>query len=157
MILTFPYHDPGGTYNEVFGRQLPELRNAFSALCISATAPTAEQNAAFVGELERAGCLVTRHEPGTMLGAHFREALRLAALASGAESGIYFGFIDRILYALESKWKAPFLADLEACQPLPLVTFERTPYAWSTHPDNYREGASPSRWNNCSACPVTHL
>ena len=139
MILTFPYHDPSGTYNEVFRRQLPELQNAFSALCVSATAPTADQNAAFVEELERAGCLVTRHQPDSMLGDHLREALRLAVRASEGDSGIYFGFIDRILYAFESEWKMRFLADLEACRELSLVTFERTPYAWATHPDNYRE------------------
>jgi hypothetical protein len=73
-----------------------------------------------------------------VLGGHFREALRLA-LRAAEGSGIYFGFIDRILYAFESEWKTRFLADLRACHGLPLVTFERTPYAWSTHPDNYRE------------------
>jgi hypothetical protein len=139
VILTFPYHDPSGTYNEVFRRQLPALQDAFSTLCISATALTAEQNGTFVDQLEQAGCLVTRHEPGSALGEHFCEALRLAVRASRADSGVYFGFIDRILYAFESEWKSPFLADLEACQELPLVTFERTHYAWSTHPDNYRE------------------
>jgi hypothetical protein len=139
VILTFPYHDPDGTYNEVFRRQLPELQNAFSALCVSATASTAAQNAAFVDELERSGCLVARHHPGSALGEHFREALRLAVRASGEDNGIYFGFIDRILYAFETEWKTLFLTDLDACHQLPLLAFERTPYAWSTHPDNYRE------------------
>jgi len=139
MILAFPYHDPRGMYNEAFRRRLPELQSAFSALCISTTALAAAQNTAFVDELEQVGCFVTRHQPDSPLGEHFREALRLAVRASGEDTGIYFGFIDRILYAFESEWKAPFLADLQACQKLPLVTFERTPYAWSTHPDNYRE------------------
>lgn len=139
MILTFPYHDPDGTYNNVFRRRLPELQSTFSAICASTTAPTAAQNASFVDELEQAGCLVTRHQPDSLLGEHFREALRLAVCASKEDSEIYFGFIDRVLYAFESEWKAPFLADLDACHQLPLVTFERTPYAWSTHPDNYRE------------------
>ncbi len=139
-ILAFPYHDPHGTYNEAFRKQLGDMRQAFGPICVSATPTTIEQNRSFIEELEERGCVVYRNPPGSTLGDHFRQALRSAVHASGgSQRPVYFGFIDRILFAFETQWRDRFLEDLCTCQDRALVTFERTPYAWDTHPTNYRE------------------
>lgn len=139
MILTLPYYDPAGTYNQAFRRQLATLQSAFDAVCISVAPPTGRDNAAMVQRLAEQGCLVADNAPGSTLGDHSRQALRLALAHAQAQQAIFFGFVDRVLYALETGWRESFLRDLEAHQPGEFVVLERSPLAWSTHPSNYRE------------------
>ena len=65
--------------------------------------------------------------------------MRLAVEKAAGQQPIFFGFADRILFALETAWREPFLADLRALRSAECVIFERSPLAWSAHPDNYRE------------------
>jgi hypothetical protein len=139
MICAFPYHDPDGIYNQVFERQLDHLKTAFDSICISASPPTLASNTAFVDYLGQQGCHLFANQPGSMLGDHFRQALRLAVSHTGDRQPVFFGFIDRILFVLETHWKEHFLQDLKECATRECVLFERSAFAWDTHPANYRE------------------
>jgi hypothetical protein len=139
MICTFPYHDPDGVYNQVFERQLEHLKTVFGSICISASPPTLAGNSAFVDYLSQQGCHLSRNQPGSTLGDHFRQALRLAVNQARDRQSIFFGFIDRILFALETHWKEHFVQDLRECTTRECVLFERSAFAWETHPANYRE------------------
>lgn len=139
MILTFPYYDPQGVYNAVFRRQLDTLHSTFDAIYISAIPPTSRDNAAFVRYLENQGCAVYHNPPGTSFGAPSREALRFILEGHPAPPSIFFGFLDRMLFALETQWRRPFLQDLQAHAAARFLVFERSPAAWETHPANYRE------------------
>ena len=139
MILTFPYHDPDGRYNQTFQRQLANLKSEFDAICVSAVAPTLENNAVFVQYLVDQGCVVFNNAPNTPIGDHSREALRLALSHRQAQRPIFFGFLDRILYAMETNWRTSFVQDLNAYRASDFVVFERSAAAWNTHPSNYRE------------------
>lgn len=87
MILTLPYYDPSGGYNQALRRQLATLRSAFDAVCISVAPPTDRDNAGLVQWLTEQGCLVLDNAPGSTLGDHSRRALELAlAHAQGQQS-----------------------------------------------------------------------
>jgi hypothetical protein len=139
MILTFLYYDPSGKYNQVFRRQLETLKSTFDAICVSAVAPTAKHNAEFVCWLEEQGCIVFHNAPNTSGGDHARAALRLATEQAQGRQPIFFGFLDRVLFALETAWRTSFLQDIKAYQASEFLIFERSPSAWDTHPSNYRE------------------
>lgn len=139
MILACPYHDPGGRYNQAFQRQLATLRSAVDAICLSVVAPTSEKNAGFVRYLEEQGCAVVINAPNTPIGEHSREALRLALEHGPADRTVFFGFLGRILFALETKWRTSFLQDLQTHRACECMVFERSQAAWRTHPSNYRE------------------
>jgi hypothetical protein len=139
MILTFPYYDPNGKYNEAFRRQLHTLQSTFDAVCISVVSPTADENTEFVRWLEGRGCTIFRNESGSPIGDHSRAALRLAIEKSRCQQPIFFGFLGRILFALETEWRARFLQDIEDHRANKFLIFERSLAAWDTHPTNYCE------------------
>ncbi|MFX0094979.1 MAG: hypothetical protein ACFFBD_24805 [Candidatus Hodarchaeota archaeon] len=138
MILAFPYHDPSGKYNQVFLGQLETLRSLFEMICISVTSQTSKDNANFVQHLKEHGCSVFHNAPTTSFGDHSREALKLALEHTQASQSIFFGFIDRILFILETNWKTHFIHDLEIYKASNCMIFERSQTAWTSHPSNYR-------------------
>jgi len=135
-VLTFPYHDPRGQRESALRRELPALRGAFAQICVSAIPPLREE---FLQLLEAERCVVYRNALGTSVGDHARAALHLGLEHAPRDGFIFYGFDDRILYALNSEWRTPFLDDMRAEPGADVVVFERTPAAWATHPDNYRE------------------
>ncbi len=139
MLVTFPYYDPTAKYNESLRRQLPVLKSAFNSICLSIVPPTTKENGHFVRYLQEQGCLTFQNAPGTQHGAHSREALRLAVNRARVDESIYFGFADRILFALETNFRESFLRDLGSFQSQAYVLFERSEAAWETHPANFRE------------------
>jgi hypothetical protein len=139
MILAFPYHDPKGRCNSTFRRQLTTLRSFFHAVCMGATPGTLGENASFCSELEAHGCLLYKNGPDSSIGDHSRTALRLAVEQSRGRQPIFFGFLDRFLFALETDHRLGFLQDLDRHRSEKCMTFERSPSAWSTHPANYAE------------------
>lgn len=72
-------------------------------------------------------------------GIHSREALRLALENAKPQESIFFGFENRILFALETQWQNSFLQDIRAHHDNDCVIFERSQTAWETHPTNFRE------------------
>jgi hypothetical protein len=139
MILAFPYHDPTGKCNVTFRRQLTTLRSFFQNICIGATPGTLRQNAGFCDELDGQGCLIFRNGPDATIGDHSRTALQLAVEQSQGRQSIFFGFLDRLLFALETEHRASFLHNVGCYQGEECMVFERSPSAWRTHPANYAE------------------
>lgn len=135
-VLAFPYYDPRGRREAALWRELPALREAFARICVGAVPPLREE---FLRSLEAEGCAVLRNPPGAGVGDHARAALRLGLEHAASDRFIFYGFDDRILYALGSEWRVPFVTDVRAEPGADVVVFERTPAAWATHPDNYRE------------------
>lgn len=135
-VLTFAYHDPRRQREAALQHELPALRAAFSGICVSAIPPLHEE---YLQGLESQGCAVYRNAPGTSVGDHARAALRLSLEQAPPGEPIFYGFDDRVLYALASPWREAFLHDMGAAPDAGAVVYERTPAAWATHPDNYRE------------------
>ena len=139
MILAFPYHDPDGRCNVALKRQLGTLRASFDAICIGATPWTVEGNARFVSELKEQGCLVYENGPDSSIGDHSRTALQCALDHAQGRRPVFFGFLDRFLFALETEHRVSFLQDLDRYRAIECMAFERSPRAWRTHPANYAE------------------
>ena len=139
MILVFPHHDPKGLYNETFRAQLHTLQREFDAVCMSVTAATLENNAKFLRFLKDKGCIVHTSSPDASLGTQARAALQLALDQMTSTGCIFFGFIDRILFALATDFRDRFISDLGTYRRHECVVFERSETAWKTHPSNYRE------------------
>jgi len=139
MILAFPYHDPEGRCNSALQRQLGTLWAFFDAICIGATPWTVAGNTRFVAELKKQGCLVYENGPDSAIGDHSRTALQYALDQAQGRRPIFFGFLDRFLFALETEHRVSFLQDLDRYQAVACMAFERSPRAWNTHPANYAE------------------
>jgi hypothetical protein len=139
MILAFPYHDPEGRCNTAFRRQLETLRSFFYKVCIGATPWTISKNAGFCAELEAQGCLLYKNGPDSSIGDHSRTALQLAVEQSRGRQPIFFGFLDRFLFALDTEHRVSFLQDVDRYRTAECMAFERSPAAWRTHPANYAE------------------
>ena len=139
MILTIPYYDPTGKYNRAFQHQLETLESVFDEICLSVVPPTGKDNTDFIHNLRQEGCVVFDNEPNLPIGDHSRNALRLAIEQAQAQRSIFFGFLDRMLFDLETSWRTSFLQDIERYQAASYMIFERSQFAWSTHPRNYRE------------------
>jgi hypothetical protein len=136
MIFTFPYHDPDGKFNEPLEARLDDLQAAFDEICISVTPATTEYNHEFLQYLEMSGCTLFHNQSGSLLGDHFRAALHLAAPRG---QPIFYGFIDRVLFAMDTDWKQRFLEDLDQYEMRPFTIYDRSQSAWDTHPANYCE------------------
>ncbi len=136
-ILSFPYHDPAGKFNDYIRQSLPRLKEIFSHICISATPSTYEINKEFVDFLEKEGCLVYRNVENSSIGDHYRNALQLAVDIEG-DNKIFFSFIDRLVYILNTDVLDQFTEDMQT-NFIDVVLYERSEKAWQTHPANYRE------------------
>jgi hypothetical protein len=139
LILAFSYYDPEARLSAAFERQLDALQSTFDRVCVSVVPPTGQGNDRLLRLLQHRGCPLCRVDPGTTIADHARAALRLAVEGADRSQHVFFGFLDRILFALETGWHDSFVRDVHTCQEAPCLVFERSPSAWSTHPANYRE------------------
>jgi hypothetical protein len=139
LILTFSYYDPEGRLSAAFERQLDVLQSTFDQVCVSVVPPASPGHAHLLHLLRHRGCSIVHVAPGTTIADHARAALRLAVEKADEAQGVFFGFLDRILFALETGWRDSFLSDVRTCQDAPCLVFERSSSAWETHPANYRE------------------
>lgn len=139
MIFAFPYHDPSGTYNDIFIRNLPLLKATFNKIVISATPSTFEKNNKFVELLSSKNFTVYKNKVDSNIGDHFRNALKISLKKVKNGELIFYSFIDRVLYILESEYKSKFINDLKTANPKRFVIYERSEKAWNSHPKDYRE------------------
>ena len=74
------------------------------------------------------------------IGEHFAYLYQHVAEAAPADQIIHLCFLDRLSFALESVYRDSFLSDVDSLSAadLPLI-FQRSPFAWNTHPQNYRD------------------
>ena len=81
---------------------------------------------------------VYKNKKNSNIGDHFRNALSMSLKGIKENESIFFSYIDRVLYILESEYKKQFVEDLRKTRLDKLTVFERSTKAWNTHPENYR-------------------
>jgi hypothetical protein len=138
--LAFPYNDPDGMMLPHLQTILPDLKNHFDHAYVSAT------RASF--ELLKQNNLIHTDSFFTvfpvkedlLIGEHFAALYRRAAETAYPDQPLHLCYPDRVTFALEGEYKESFLIDVDSlsAEDLPLI-FQRSPYAWETHPQNYRE------------------
>jgi len=138
--LAFPYNDPDGTMLPHLLAILPDLKEYFEHAYISPPPSTLkwlqEKNifltddffTSFPANEER------------RIGEHFAHLYQHAAEAAHPDQMIHLCYLDRISFALEGEYRESFLKDVDSLtrDDLPLI-FQRSQYAWETHPQNYRQ------------------
>jgi hypothetical protein len=139
-IAVMPLHDPGGLLFPHLKRAAPPLGQIFSEIIVRITTPTRSAQAEWLHWIERQGTFhIVTNGPGGLVGQQFCELYRAAAERYSPDQILHLCFPDRVAYALGSEYREQFIADIQAtsAQNLPLL-FQRSEYAWTTHPENYR-------------------
>ena len=119
---------------------LPDLKNHFDHAYISAP-PSSIELLQQKGLHHADGFFtvfpIAENKP---IGEHFAHLYLRAAETAHPDQPLHLCYPDRVAFALEGKYREAFLADINSvtADDLPLI-FQRSPSAWDTHPQNYRE------------------
>lgn len=138
--LAFPYNDPDGMMLPHLQVILPDLKNHFDHAYISA--PPSSFKLPRQKDLIHADNFFTVFpvDENKSIGEHFASLYQRAAETAHPDQPLHLCYPDRMAFALEGTYKAAFLADVDSLpiDDLPLI-FQRSQFAWDTHPQNYRE------------------
>ncbi len=138
--LAFPYNDPNGMMLPHITAILADLKNHFDRAYVSSPPSTLE--------LLRQNDLILTDDFFTvfpvdenlLIGEHFTHLYRRAAEEAHPDQALHLCYPDRMSFALEGEYRDAFLANVDSLtiNDLPLI-FQRSQYAWETHPQNYRQ------------------
>lgn len=138
--LAFPYNDPDGTMLPHIQNILTDLKDHFDHAYVCSPPSSIEllrQN-----NLILADSFFTLYpvDGNKQVGERFAYLYQRTGEDAPDEQTIHLCYPDRVSFALEGKYKDAFLADIDSltADHLPLI-FHRSEFAWSTHPQNYRE------------------
>jgi hypothetical protein len=138
--LAFPFNDPDGTMFHHLLTILPDLKQHFARAYLCPPLSTWAQ----VDHIRRleADDFFTLFPPEREMhiGEHFAYLYRRAADAAPPDQIIHLCYLDRMAFALEGEYRDAFLRDIDSLSldDVPLI-FQRSQFAWETHPRNYRE------------------
>jgi hypothetical protein len=138
--LAFPYHDPQGTMFAHLQAILPDLKAYFERAYICPPRDTRDHVDIMNQLAADEFFMIFPIDKPMQIGDHFAHLYRHAALAAHPDQAIHLCYLDRICFALEGEYRAPFLADVDSltADDLPLI-FQRSARAWGTHPQNYTD------------------
>lgn len=119
---------------------LPDLKNHFERAYISPPPSTLEWLKPTGQILTDKFFTVSLVEEEKRIGENFSYLYQRAAETAHPNQPIHLCYLDRISFALEGNYRDSFLADIDSLstEDLPLI-FQRSGYAWDTHPQNYRD------------------
>jgi hypothetical protein len=138
--LAFPYNDPDGTMLPRLLAILPDLKNHFERAYISPP-PSTLKWLKPTGQILTDGFFtVFPVKEEKQIGEIFSYLYRRAAETAPPDQPLHLCYLDRVSFALEGHFRGSFLADIDSLSndDLPLI-FQRSDFAWETHPQNYRE------------------
>jgi hypothetical protein len=136
--LVFSIHDASGIIFDLVEKITPTLQEIFNRAVVSITPKTEESQELRVEKMGRDGFFeLCKNEAGTLAGDHYMKATRTALERSEKGEIIHICTPDRLALAI-MKHKKDFLKDMEEerKEEKPIL-YERSDFAWSTHPKNY--------------------
>lgn len=138
--LAFPYTDPDGMMLPHLQSILPDLKSHFDHAYVCSPPSSLEllrQNDLFLTD---SFFTVYPVEGDSLIGERFAVLYQRAANEADPQQILHLCYPDRVAFALEGEHRETFLADVDSLAPddLPLI-FQRSLYAWETHPQNYRQ------------------
>jgi hypothetical protein len=137
--LAFPYNDPDGKMFPHLQSILPDLKDHFDRAYVCSPPSALEW-------LKQKNLILTDDfftvypvDGNDLIGERFAYVYQRAAEEAPSGQIIHLCYPDRVAFALEGQYRDAFLADVDSLttDDLPLI-FQRSPYAWETHPKNYR-------------------
>ena len=137
--IVFSIHDTSGVIFGLVEKITPTLQEIFSRAVVSITPKTEETQKMMVEEMGRNRFFeLCKNEPKTIMGDHYMKAIRTALERSERDEIIHICTPDRLSLAI-TKHKNAFLKDMKDERKVEWpILYERSDFAWSTHPKNYR-------------------
>ena len=138
--LAFPYADPEGTMFDHLQMILPDLKRHFERAYICPPLSTL-RNADQIRQLQADNFFkIFPVDRGMQIGEHFAYLYQRAAETANPDQILHLCYLDRLAFALEGGYRDLFLADIDSLtqSDVPLI-FQRSQFAWDTHPKNYRD------------------
>lgn len=137
--IVLPFHDTDGLMFSHLADITPSLKDLFSRAFISITPPTEKARPAQIEALQNDPFFALNfNAPDTSPGDHFSAAYRNAVATCEPTQMIHLCTVDRVIFALQTRHRDQFIADLLSTSKDKTPTlFQRSPAAWDTHPQNY--------------------
>jgi hypothetical protein len=138
--IAFPYADPDGTLFPHLQAILPDLKEHFERAYLCPPLSTT-RHIEHIRRLEADDFFtIFPIDRDMRLGEHFRYLYHRAAKVAYPDQIVHLCYLDRVAFALEGKYRDPFLADIDSLSDadVPMI-FQRSQLAWDTHPRNYRQ------------------
>lgn len=137
--LAFPYHDTGQTMLPRLRAVLPDLKAHFERAYLSPSPSTMEWLERDASIFNDEFFTIFPSDEETLVGNRLAYLYRRTAETAPPAQPIHLCFPDRLTFALSTPHRESFLADMDSLttEELPII-FQRSEYAWSTHPDGYR-------------------
>lgn len=138
--LAFPYADPDGTLFHHLQTILPDLKAYFERAYLCPPLSTF-RHMDHIQQLQADNFftifVIDRDMP---IGEHFQYHYHRAGRAAPPDQIVHLCYLDRIAFALEGEYRDAFLADIDSLSnaDVPMI-FQRSSFAWDTHPQNYRQ------------------
>lgn len=139
--IVLPFHDPDGVMFSHLQKITPQLKNVFAQAFVSVSPETQQTQASNIDWLEPDQFFqVNFNQPKTLPGEHYLSGYSNGVATCSPTQILHLCDVDRVAFALQSKHKDQFIADIRATneEQVPLL-FQRSEIAWNTHPHNYRE------------------
>jgi hypothetical protein len=139
--IVLPFHDPQAIMLPYLWQLDSWLKLTFTHAYLGLSHPTRLNQPAAVDRLQRDPFYrLTFNEPGSGPGQHYRAVYQSAVEGCSPVQRLHLCDFDRPAFALSTAYRQAYLDDLAwADAQNPPVLFQRTPAAWATYPDNYRE------------------
>ena len=139
--VVFPIHDPDNLLIPHLEAIIPILKENFDRAYLSVSGSTRARHRQWADALAADPFFVVFAQKGNgPVGDRFAALYRQTVLASTPAQVLHLVSLDRLAFALETRYRSRFLMDVHAVREddLPLI-FQRSPKAWGTHPRNYYE------------------
>ena len=138
--LAFPFNDPDGTLFHHLQAILPDLKSHFERAYICPPLSTWHHDGN-IRQLQADNFFTSFPADREMqIGEHFAYLYQRAAQAAHPDQIIHLCYLDRLAFALEGEFRESILADIDSLstEEVPVI-FQRSDFAWTTHPQNYRQ------------------
>jgi hypothetical protein len=136
--LAFPFNDPDGLLFPHLQAILPDLKEHFERAYLCPPLSTL-RHVRHMKKLESDNFFaIIPIDRERQIGEHFHYLYWHTANAAPPEQIIHLCYLDRIAFALQGGYRNIFLSDIDSLSfsDVPVI-FQRSEYAWSTHPQNY--------------------
>jgi len=138
--LAFPFNDPDGKQFHHLQTILPDLKEHFECAYLCPPLSTLQQ----VEHMQQLQAddfffMIFPVDRELQIGERFHHLYQRAAEIAPPEQIIHLCYVDRLAFALESQYREAFLTDIDSLSAADVpVIFQRSEFAWGTHPQNYR-------------------
>jgi hypothetical protein len=139
--IVLPFHDPQAVMLPYLWQLETWLKQNFANVYLGLSNPTQLNQPEAVERLQSDPFYrLTFNPPGSQPGDHYRSVYRSAVEECPPVQRLHLCDFDRPVFALLNGYRQAYLDDLAwANSQTQAVLFQRSPAAWASYPDNYRE------------------